>query len=266
MMEHHAIHEYFPLIQTTVIILTAVLVAVYICAMAVSNKRFKSWPVRRLFLWVLGFVTAASAFVGPIGDLAHENFIAHMFGHLLLGMLAPIFIVYSKPMTLLLRALSTERAKSVSRLLNTNYAKLITNPFVASILNIGGLFLIYKTGLYVWMHESILLFIIVHLHVFLAGYLFTISLIYVDVTSHRYAYWYRALALVIALGFHKALSKLIYQSPPAMVPADEGQAGAMVMYYGGDVVDLILIIILCLHWYRSSTPTENRNKEAVVLK
>lgn len=266
MMEHHTVHTYFPLIQTAVVIFAGLLTAGYIGAMVVSNRKFNSWPVRRLFLWITGAVTAASAFVGPIGNLSHENFIAHMAGHLLLGMLAPIFFVYSKPMTLLLRTLSTAHAKIVSRLLNTGYAKVITNPFVASILNIGGLFLIYKTGLYMWMHESILLFIVVHLHVFLAGYLFTISLIYVDVTSHRYAFWYRAIALVIALGFHKALSKLIYQSPPAMVPLDEGRSGAMLMYYGGDVVDLILIVILCLHWYRARTPKEARRRNTVVQK
>ncbi len=265
-MEHHAVHEYFPLIQNMVILFAAILIIGYIGAMAVSGRKFKSWPVRRLLLWTLGLVTAASAFAGPVGDASHENFIAHMSGHLMLGMLAPIFLVYSKPMTLLLRTLSTEYAKTVSRFLNTNYAKVITNPFVASILNIGGLFLIYKTGLYVWMHESILLFIIVHLHVFLAGYLFTISLIYVDVTSHRYAYWYRALALVIALGFHKALSKLIYQSPPRMVPVDEGRSGAMLMYYGGDVVDLILIVILCLHWYRARTPKKARSRNIILQK
>src|SRR5699024_11637969 len=176
------------------------------------------------------------------------------------------FLVYSKPMTLLLRTLSTEYAKTVSRFLNTNYAKVITNPFVASILNIGGLFLIYNTGLYVWMHESIVLFIILHLHVFLAGYLFTISLLSVDLTSHRYAYWYRALALVIALGFHKALSKLIYQSPPRMVPVDEGRSGAMLMYYGGDVVGLILIVIVCLTWYRARTPKKARSRNIILQK
>src|SRR5699024_2960783 len=266
MMAHHAIHTYFPLIQNGVILLALLLISGYIGAMAVSNRKFKLWPVRRLFLWILGLATAARAFVGPIGNLSHENFIAHMAGHLMLGMLAPIFLVYSKPMTLLLRALSTERAKSVSRLLNTNYAKVITNPLIASILNIGGLFLIYKTGLYVWMHESILLFIIVHLHVFLAGYLFTISLIYVDITSHRYAYWYRALVLVTALGFHKALSKLIYQSPPVTVPVDEGRTGAILMYYGGDVVDLILVILLCLHRYRTRTPKEAASKNIILQK
>src|SRR5699024_10693778 len=114
--------------------------------------------------------------------------------------------------------------------------------------------------------ESILLFIIVHLHVFLAGYLFTISLIYVDVTSHRYAYWYRALALVIALGFHKALSKLINQNPPRMVQVDEGGSGAMLMYYGGDVVDLILIVILCRHWYRARTPKKARSRNIILQK
>ncbi|SDK33146.1 cytochrome c oxidase assembly protein [Lacicoccus qingdaonensis] len=266
-MEHyHAIHEYFPLIQNTVIMLAVLSIIGYIGAMAVSARKFTSWPVRRLLLWVLGVATAAGAFAGPIGNMSHENFIAHMAGHLLLGMLAPIFLACSKPMTLLLRALPTEYAKKVSRLLNTNYAKMITNPFVASVLNIGGLFLIYQTGLYVWMHVSILLFIIVHLHVFLAGYLFTISLIYVDVTSHRYAYWYRAIALVVALGFHKALSKLIYQSPPAMVPVDEGRSGAMLMYYGGDIVDLILIVILCFHWYKSITPEKAQSRKASMQK
>src|SRR5699024_4453842 len=256
MMEHHIIHTYFPLIQTAIVILAVILAAGYMGAMVVSGSKFKSWPVSRLFLWIMGVVTAVGAFVGPIGNLAHENFFAHMAGHLMLGMLAPIFLVYSKPMTLLLRALSTERAKSVSRLLNTGYAKVITNPFVASILNIGGLFLIYKTGLYMWMHESILLFIVVHLHVILAGYLFTISLIYVDVTSHRYAFWYSASALVIALCLNKALSKLMSKTTTAIAPLNEGRSGAMLMYYGSDVVDLILNVILSLHWYRARTPKE----------
>lgn len=246
-------HGHFHLIQDYVVILGVILLLSYMTAMRVSNGKYKKWPPRRLFLWILGLVTAAGAFVGPIGNASHENFVAHMYGHLLLGMLAPIFLVYSKPMTLLLRALPVSDARFISRILNSAYGKFITNPFVASILNIGGLYLIYTTDLYVWMHGSLLLFIIVHLHVFLAGYLFTISIIYVDVTSHRYAFWYRATALIVALGFHKALSKLIYQSPPDIVPIAEGRTGAMVMYYGGDIVDLILIIILCRHWYKKVT-------------
>lgn len=260
-MEQHGM-EHFHMIQDAVVVLAVILILGYLMAMRVSKRKFKKWPRRRLFLCVLGLLTAASALAGPLGNAAHENFIAHMYGHLLLGMLAPIFLVYSKPMTLLLRALPTGDARLVSRALNSAYGKFITNPFVASILNIGGLYLIYMTDLYVWMHESMLIFIIVHLHVFLAGYLFTISLIYVDITSHRYAYWYRALALIAALGFHKALSKLIYQSPPPTVPTAEGRTGAMVMYYGGDIIDLILIIILCYHWYKKETPetdTENKN-------
>ncbi len=248
--------EHFHAIQEAVIVAAVILLIGYLMAMRVADRKFKKWPRRRLFLWVLGLLTAASAFVGPLGNAAHESFVAHMYGHLLLGMLAPIFLACSKPMTLLLRALPVDDARLVSRVLNSAYGRFITNPFVASFLNIGGLFLIYMTDLYVWMHENMLLFIIVHLHVFLAGYLFTISLIYVDITSHRYAYWYRALALVAALGFHKALSKLIYQSPPPTVPTGEGRTGAMVMYYGGDIIDLVLIIILCYHWYRKATPEQ----------
>lgn len=247
-------HPHFHLIQEYAVIVSIILILMYMIAMRVANGKFAKWSKWRLFLWILGIFTAANAFVGPIGNASHENFIAHMYGHLLLGMMAPIFLVFSKPMTLLLRALPVDDARFVSRLLNSTYGKFITNPFVASILNIGGLYLIYMTDLYVWMHGNLFLFILVHLHVFLAGYLFTISIIYVDVTSHRYAFWYRALALIIALGFHKALSKLIYQTPPPFVPREEAEIGAMVMYYGGDIVDLILIVILCYHWYKKITP------------
>lgn len=95
-----------------------------------------------------------------------------------------------------------------------------------------------------------MLFALVHLHVFLAGYLFTMSIIYIDIVTYRYSFLYRAAVLIAALGFHKILSKLIYASPPAGIPIQDGERGAMLMYYGGDIVDLALIIILCLEWYK----------------
>src|SRR5699024_12531226 len=108
MMEHHIIHTYFPLIQTAIVILAVILAAGYMGAMVVSGSKFKSWPVRRLLLWTLGLVTAASAFAGPVGDASHENFIAHMSGRVMLGVVAPVFIVWSKPMTVMLRTLSPD--------------------------------------------------------------------------------------------------------------------------------------------------------------
>ena len=97
-------------------------------------------------------------------------------GHLLLGMLAPLLIALSAPMTLLLRTLNVNYARKLSRLLRSHPIRFFSHPIVASILNIGGLWLLYTTNLYTAMHGNLLLHIIVHIHVFIAGYLFTISI------------------------------------------------------------------------------------------
>ncbi|MFB9860223.1 cytochrome c oxidase assembly protein [Salinicoccus siamensis] len=226
----------------------------YPILMRAANRTHRRWPARRLVFWTLGVLAAVAALVGPLAQLSHSDFTVHMLGHLLLGMLAPLLMLMARPMTLLMRALPVRHARKLSRILNFKYVHFISNPAVASVLNIGGLFLLYKTGLFTAMHTSTWLFALIHLHVFLAGYLFTMSIVYLDITTRRYSFIYRAVVLIIALGFHKILSKLIYAAPPEGVPQAEGEAGAMLMYYGGDVIDLALIIILCSQWYQSRAP------------
>lgn len=251
-------HVNFFLLEISVAVISVICILGYPLLMYSSQKKHEKWPLLRLLFWIFGILLASSALVGPLARISHEDFTAHMAGHLLLGMLAPLVLIFSKPMTLVLRALSVTSARKVSRLLNSGYGSFISNPVVAAVLNIGGLFLIYRTDVFLWMHESLLLFALVHLHVFLAGYLFTVSIIYIDVNPHRYSYLYRGAVLILALGFHKVLSKLIYASPPATVSESEGETGALVMYYGGDVIDVLLIIVLCYQWYRAGAPLPQR--------
>ncbi|WP_411843321.1 cytochrome c oxidase assembly protein [Salinicoccus sp. HZC-1] len=253
------IHHYtapinFAAFEWVIAIMTAGALLLYPLAAFLSSKKHKKWPVFRYFFWVSGIFITASALMGPLFKLSHVNFTAHMAGHLLLGMLAPLLLVFSRPMTLLMRTLNVSAARKLSRLLNSRYGSFITNPLTASILNIGGLFLIYKTDLFSLMHTSIWLFALIHLHVFLAGYLFTISIIYIDLTVHRHSFMYRSVILILALGFHKILSKLIYAAPPGSISRPEGEKGAMLMYYGGDLIDLCLIILLCYQWYETAAP------------
>lgn len=226
----------------------------YPIAMHISNGKHRKWPFHRYIFWAAGIILAALTLTGPLAQLAHTDFTSHMAGHLLLGMLAPLILVFGKPMTLLMRTLNVPAARNLSRLLNNRYVSFVTNPIIAAILNIGGLFLIYMTDLFTLMHTSAWLYGLVHLHVFLAGYLFTISIIYIDITTHRYSFMYRAIVLVLALGFHKVLSKLIYAAPPTGISKDAGESGALLMYYGGDIIDLGLIVILCWQWYQAHAP------------
>jgi putative membrane protein len=162
--------------------------------------------------------------------------------------------VLAAPMTLALRTLDVNSARHLSRMLKSCPVRILSDPIVASLLNVGGLWVLYTTDLYVTMQQNIILQVLVHIHVFFASYLFTVSMIYIDPTPHRTSFVYRAIVLVIALAGHGILSKYIYAHPPGSVPAAQAETGGMVMYYGGDAIDLVLISVLFFQWFRATRP------------
>jgi putative membrane protein len=239
--------------------------AVYITALMVSRKKGRSWPVSRILFWISGIFLCSISVIGPLAHLSHADFRMHMVGHLFLGMLGPLLMALGAPVKLLLRSMSVHQAKQLTNILRSRLLGYMSNPAVTSTLNIGGLWVLYTTDLFHMMHENILLHVVIHLHVFFAGYLFTVSMIYIDPIPHRTSYVYRSFILVLALAAHGILSKWIYAAPPAGVPREEAETGGMLMFYGGDAVDLIIIIILCYHWYRSTSPKKTiRNRRVPV--
>lgn len=231
-------------------------IIIYLLAASLTSCRYRKWPLSRTIFWILGILCTALVFVGPIANRAHSDFTVHMLGHLFLGMLAPLLIVLAAPMTLVLRALNVKQARLLTRALKSRPVRIVSDPIMTSLLNVGGLWILYTTNLYAMMHDSFLLYFVIHVHVFLAGYLFTISIIYIDPTPHRSSYLYRAIVLIIALAAHGMLSKYIYAHPPAGVPEVQAEIGGMLMYYGGDLIDLFLIFLLCLQWFRESRPRD----------
>ncbi|MED3553252.1 cytochrome c oxidase assembly protein [Cytobacillus praedii] len=227
---------------------------IYILAVSVSSRRRRPWPIYRTVCWVLGVHFAIIAVAGPLANRAHADFTIHMFGHLLLGMLAPILMVLAAPIKLVLGTLSIPSARRLSKVLRSWPSRVFTHPVVTTFLNIGGLWLLYTTNLYSLMQESTLLHLIVHFHVFVAGYLFTVSMIYIDPIPHRIPFLYRSIVFIIALAGHSILSKYIYAHPPYGVTLEQAETGGMLMYYGGDIIDIVLIFILCLQWFRATRP------------
>ncbi|WP_413465970.1 cytochrome c oxidase assembly protein [Metabacillus litoralis] len=237
-----------------IILLIIFFIFLYIFATISSNRRYKKWPFYRTVFWILGVLFAASTLIGPIADLAHHDFRVHMIGHLFLGMLAPLLMVLAAPITLVLRTLKVKHARCLSSILKSHPMKFFSDPIIASILNVGGLWILYTTELYSSMHHNIYLHFFIHLHVFLAGYLFTASMIYIDPTAHRRKIGYRAIILVLALAFHGILSKYIYANPPYGISSKHAETGGILMYYGGDFIDAFLIFFLCLQWYKAQQP------------
>jgi putative membrane protein len=211
----------------------------------------RPWPRHRSVLWLLGVLAAGSAVIGPLADAAHASFEGHVVAHLLLGMLAPLLLVLAAPVTLLLRTLPVTAARRLSRVLASVPVRILTEPVVAALLNVGGLWLLYTTGLFPAMPSSWPVYAVVHAHMLAAGYLFTLAIVGVDPLRHRRSFGHRAVVLIAALAAHDVLAKYLYAHPPIGVPADAARSGAMIMYYGGDAVDLAMIVLLCAAWYRS---------------
>jgi putative membrane protein len=216
--------------------------------------RDHGWPVGRIVFWVTGTVAAMTGVVGPLARAADDSFPAHIGTHLLLGMLAPVLLTLAAPVTLAFRALPARLGRRLSHLLKTPFVRFVTEPVVAGTLNVGGLWLLYTTPLYDLAHRYPVVHVAVHVHMFVAGYLFAVAIIGVDPAPHRRSFRHRTLVLVAAWAAHDILAKLIYAHPPRGVPSGQAELGAMIMYYGGDAVELVVLIILGSGWYRGSRP------------
>jgi putative membrane protein len=226
----------------------------YIFCTVYSNRCCKKWPFYRTACWGGGVFCTLAVVGGPLANRSHMDFRAHMIGHLLLGMLAPLLMVLAAPMMLFLRTLPVALARDLSRVLKSRPVRIVSDPIVAALLNVGGLWILYTYGLYVGMQHNLFLHIFIHFHVFLAGYLFTLAMISVDPAPHRPGFVYRAIVLALASGGHAILAKYIYVQPPSGVPVLQAEMGGMIMYYGGDIIDIIMIIILCFQWFKATRP------------
>ena len=66
----------------------------YAALVRAGRRRGRAWSDARTLSAAAGVVAGVVA-VGPLGVLGHHDFTAHMWGHLLLGMLAPLLLVLS---------------------------------------------------------------------------------------------------------------------------------------------------------------------------
>jgi putative membrane protein len=222
-------------------------IAFYVFAALRPSAR-GTWPRHRILLWIAGcFVTALSVQAAAAN---HDDFAAHALAHVGLGMLAPLLLMLSAPVTLALRSLSTVPARRLARLLRSRPIRFVTHPIPAAVFNVGGLWLLYAGGLYPSIHANGLLFVVVHVHVFVSGYLFSASIAGLDPNPHRARFLTRAIVLGAVMAGHSILSKYLYANPPADVPPASAETGSMIMYYGGDAVSVLLVVLLCASWYR----------------
>lgn len=239
--------------SSTVVVMFALLFVGYAALVSTANRKYaKPWPPRRAICWYSGTTLALGASAWPLLNHAALGFAGHMVIHLLLGMFVPLLLVCAAPVTLLLRALPSDSARRTVRLLRHPWMRGMVHPAIGTIVNLGGMWLLYRTALFTNMHDHPGLYILVHAHFTAAGYLFTASVLKLERWMHDWGFLNRIFWLVGSLAGHAVLSKSIYAFPPPGVPADQAQIGAQLMYYGGDVLEILLLVGLCYQRYQVS--------------
>jgi putative membrane protein len=177
-----------------------------------------------------------------------------MAQHLVISMAAPLLLVLARPLTLALRVVTGRPRRGLVRVSRSRGVGWLVFPPVAALVDIGGLWLLYRTGLFAATHDDAWLHAAVHLHVLTAGMLFTFAVCQVDPLRHHHGLALRAGSLIAAGAVHAVLAKTLYGEPPsgtAFTVTDLAR-GAELMYYGGDLVEIAVAVVLAARWYAAS--------------
>jgi putative membrane protein len=234
------------------LLLLLVPLVVYLTAAGRQRRLHRKWSAWRDLSFASGIGLIALSLSTPVSEAAHGDLRRHMAQHLLIGMFAPTAMMMAAPVTLLLRTLSTGSGRTIASFLRSRPVHLLCHPVTALFLNIGGLYLLYLTPLYARSLEVPLLHGLVNIHFFTAGYLFTWSIAGPDPAPGRPGMATRVASLIAAIGLHAFLAKTMYAN---LLPqgvhsgAQQIREAAILMYYGGDVAELLLAVALFANWH-----------------
>lgn len=231
-------------------LLLALVAAAYMtlwCVAARGRRPLGRW---RAAAFLVGSGLGGAALFSPLVPYPDGDFREHMVQHLMLGMLAPVFLVLGAPLTLLFRSLPVPSARLLSRVLRSAPVGALASPWVALLLNLGGMGALYFTPLYELASRNGAVHLWLHVHFLAAGCLFAWVIAGPDPAPHRPSVPARLVVLGVAITCHATFAQLLYAGWFVAVPvsAEERQGAAELMYYGGDLAELLLAFALVSSW------------------
>lgn len=193
--------------------------ALYLRGVLILKRQGDTWPVSRTIFFVIGCLVIEFGTSGGLGVYAYFAFSYHMVSHMVLGMVAPIFIILSAPITLALRTLPQGRTVdergvrgTLITALHSRVVGIWVNPIVALALFDGSLFVLYLTPLFGGMMLSHTGHFFMDMHFILAGLLFFHVIIGVDPNPKRVPYLARIVLLFAAMAIHAFFSIALISS------------------------------------------------------
>ena len=242
----HGAETAVPTGTIAVLVLAAFAGTTYVLAARRRHSENRGWDHWR----TVGFLTGLALLLVAARPATYDGFADHMLGHLLIGMFAPLALVLSAPLTLLLRSVPPSVGAAITRLFRSTPARVMTHPIVLLTANIGGLAALYFTGLFGLSERNNLVHSAIHVHFFVVGYLFAWMIAGPDPGPHRPGVRTRLVVLGVAIFGHAVIAQLLYAGWFVAIdaPAAEIRAGGTLMYYWGDIAEILLALALLVTW------------------
>jgi len=249
--------------------LVAVVVALglYVVGVRALARRGDLWSWARTLSFCVGGL--GSLVVATSSSLAAYDTVLlsmHMVQHMLLSMLAPVFLALGAPVTLALRTLPKRSRGWLLAVLHSRLAAAASFPPVAFAIFVASPWVLYLSGWYEVTLESAVLHDLLHLHFVAAGCLFFWPLLGLDPVPGRVGYGFRMLMVFATLPFHAFLGVTIMSMDTliggewylslgrtwAPSPADDQHLAGGILWGAGDLVALVFFGVLFAQWVRQS--------------
>jgi putative membrane protein len=243
-----------------------VIAALYLWGVARLARRGDDWPIGRTVSFVvLGLGSIGVATMSSLGVYDDTIFWVHMVQHMVLQMVAPVFLALGAPVTLALRTLPRRPRRWLIAALHSAVARVLAFPPVGAAVFVAAPFALYFTGWYPATLDNQALHELQHVLFVGVGAMFMWPLIGIDPLPNRAPYLLRILTTFLVLPAHAILGITIMQSTTLIagdhyrslgrtwgpsLAADQNIGGG-ILWASGDLVGLLFLAVLIVQWMRA---------------
>ncbi len=252
--------------------LAIVLAVLYLLGVRRLRARGDAWPVGRTIAWLLGCLMIIVATSSGFGRYAPGMFSIHMETHMMLSMLAPVFLVLGGAVTLGLRALPVAGKDGppgprewLLAIVRSPVSRFLTHPVVALVLFVGSFYVLYFSGLFDFALDKHWAHLLMNAHFLLVGYVFYWPVIGIDPSPRRLPHLARLGMVFASLPFHAffgvilmsmttVIGERFYQGlglPWAPDLLGDQQLGGGIAWAAGELPLVIVLIALLMQWARA---------------
>jgi putative copper resistance protein D len=250
--------------------LVLLLGALYAAGVVSLRRRGEHWPWGRSALWTVGLLVIALMTVTGVATYSHVMFSVHMTQHMVLTMLAPVFLVLGAPFSLALAALPQRPGQVgprewIERFLGSRALRAVANPLVASLLFLFSYYGVYFTGLFSSLMLSHAGHVAMNLGFVLVGYVFFWTLIGVDPGPRKPPFIAGLVIMIAVMALHSffaiamtmtqtVVAEEFYsalQRPYAQDLLADQHLGANIGWASGDIPMLLVMAAMFVQWVRA---------------